>query len=250
VNRTLADKFFGKDGADVIGRTLKFNGFDQVPDAPHDAYFEIVGVVADMKNDGVNQPAQPEAFLPYTITGGAGRALLVRTQVNPESMLPAIRRELRAIDPAVALTLPGTLDNRIAQDSYAVPRFAFLVMGLFAAIGLLLAAIGIFSVMAYSVSLQTHEIGVRMALGAQRGAVLKMVLRRGSALIGTGIAVGEVVSFVLTHLIQNQLWGVSAHDPVTLGGVVAVLIAVGVAACLVPARRATRVDPMVALRYE
>lgn len=104
--------------------------------------------------------------------------------------------------------------------------------------------------MAYSVSLQTHEIGIRMALGAQRSTVLKMLLRRGLTMIAAGIAIGELVSLALTRLLQNQLWGVSSHDPATLGGVVGVFIAVGIAACTVPTRRATRVDPMVALRYE
>jgi predicted permease len=248
VNQSLAEKFFGKEHA--IGRSIKFNAFDQLSDTPHDAYFEIVGVIADVKNDGVNQPTQPEAFLPYTVTGVLGRALLLRTQVEPESVLPALRREVREIDPGAALTLATTLERRIAQDSYAQPRFAFLVMGCFAGIGLMLAAIGIFSVMAYAVSLQTHEIGVRMALGAQRSTVLKMVLRRGLSIIAIGVVVGELASLALTRLLQNQLWGVSTHDPLTLGGVVAVLLAAGTVACLVPARRATRVDPMVALRYE
>ena len=110
-------------------------------------------------------------------------------------------------------------------------------------------AVGVFSVMAYSVSLQTHEIGIRMALGAQQSTVLKMILRKGLVIIAVGILVGEVASLLLTRVIQSQIWGVSAHDPVTFGAVLAVLIAVGVFACLVPARRATQVDPLVALRY-
>jgi putative ABC transport system permease protein len=198
----------------------------------------------------VDQPAHPEAFLPYTITGAAWRDLLVRTNVDANSMLPLIRREMRGVDPGVALTSAATLDSLIAEDFYAQPRFAVLVMGIFAGLGLALAAIGIFSVMAYAVTLQTHEIGVRMALGAQRGAVLTMVLRRGLSLIAIGIVVGECASLSLTRLIQNQLWGISPHDPLTLVAVVAVLIAIGIAACIVPAHRATRVDPLVALRYE
>jgi putative ABC transport system permease protein len=116
--------------------------------------------------------------------------------------------------------------------------------------GLMLVAIGIFSVMAYTVNLQTREIGIRIALGAQRGLVLAMVLRRSLLLISTGIIAGEAVSLGLTRLVQSQIWGVSAHDPVTFGAVLALLVTVGIAASLVPARRATRVDPLVALRYE
>jgi putative ABC transport system permease protein len=115
---------------------------------------------------------------------------------------------------------------------------------------LVLVAIGVFSVMAYSVSLQTHEIGIRMALGAQQNSVLKMVLSKGLLIIAIGIAVGELASFGLTRLIKSQIWGVSSHDPVTFGAVLAVLVVVGISACLVPARRATQVDPLVALRYE
>ena len=123
-------------------------------------------------------------------------------------------------------------------------------MGLFAAVGLLIVAIGIFSVMAYAVSLQTREIGIRMALGARRIGVMTMVLRRGLMTIAIGIAIGEVVSIVVTRLLQHQLYAVSAHDPAVLTGVVGVLVVVGIAACIVPARRATHVDPTVALRYE
>ena len=136
------------------------------------------------------------------------------------------------------------------QFSYSQPRFGLILFGVFATIGLALVAIGVFSVMAYSVSLQTHEIGIRMALGAQPGNVLKMILRKGLIIIASGIVIGEVASLLLTRVIKSQVWGVSVHDPVTFAAVLAVLIVVGISACLVPARRATQVDPLVALRYE
>jgi putative ABC transport system permease protein len=248
VNETLASKFFGKD--DPIGRSIKFDAFDRLPESPRDAYFEIVGIVADARNSGVEERPWPEAFVPYTVTGALGRALLVRTAVEPNSILPDIKREVRAVDPNVALTLASTVDRMLEQNAYAQPRFAAFVLASFAGTGLLLSAIGIFSVMAYTVSLQTHEIGVRMALGAQRGAVLRMVLSRAAAMIVSGIVIGELASLGLTQMLRNQLWGVSPHDPVTLAAVVAVLGAAGGVACLVPARRATHIDPMVALRYE
>jgi putative ABC transport system permease protein len=248
VNETLASKFFGKD--DPIGRSIKFDAFDRLPESPRDAYFEIVGIVADARNSGVEERPWPEAFVPYTVTGALGRALLVRTAVEPNSILPDIKREVRAVDPNVALTLASTVDRMLEQNAYAQPRFAAFVLASFAGTGLLLSAIGIFSVMAYSVSLQTHEIGVRMALGAQRSAVQRMVLRRAAAMIASGIVIGELASLGLTQMLRNQLWGVSPHDPVTLAGVVGVLAVAGLVACVGPARRATRVDPMVALRYE
>jgi putative ABC transport system permease protein len=176
--------------------------------------------------------------------------LLVRTTVDPYSLVPDIKREVRAVEPGVAFTPANSIETLLEQNVYAQPRFAAVVMSAFAGIGLLLAAIGIFSVMAYAVSLRTHEFGIRMALGAQRGAVLRIVLWRGMAMIAAGVLIGEVTSLALIRLLRNQLWGVSPYDPLTLAGVVAVLAVAGGIACLVPARRATHVDPMVALRYE
>jgi len=247
VNQTLVRNFFGKE--DPIGRSIKFNLLDTAPASPKDAYFEIIGVVADVKNRGLQESPQPEAFMPYSISGAFERGFLVRTAVEPLSMLLNLRREIWSVDRGVALTFTGTLEGYLQQFSYSQPRFGLILFGVFASIGIALVAIGVFSVMAYSVSLQTHEIGIRMALGAQQSTVLKMILRKGLVIIAVGILVGEVASLLLTRVIQSQIWGVSAHAPVTFGAVLAVLIAVGVFACLVPARRATQVDPLVALRY-
>jgi len=248
VNQTLARKYFANE--DPVGRSLKFNFLDTIPDAPHDAYFEIIGVIADAKNRGLQDPPQPEAFLPYGITGSFERGVLVRTSVEPMSLLMSVRREIWSVDRGVALTLTDTLENYLRRFSYSQPRFGLIVFGAFAVMGLVLVAIGIFSVMAYTVGLQTREIGIRMALGAQRASVLRMILRRSALLIALGIGAGELASFGLTRLVQSQIWGVSAHDPVTFGAVLALLVTVGIAASLVPARRATQVDPLVALRYE
>jgi putative ABC transport system permease protein len=248
VNQTLAHKFFGSE--DPIGRSIKFNFLDTVADAPHDTYFEIIGIVSDAKNRGLQEPPMPEAFVPYTITGMFERGVLVRTSVEPLSMLKSVREEIWSVDRGVALTFTGTLEDYLRRFSYAQPRFGLILFGAFAGMGLILVAIGIFSVMAYTVSLQTREIGIRMALGAQRETVLMMVLRRGLLLIAIGIAVGELISLGLTRLVQSQIWGVSAHDPLTFAAVLAVLVAVGLTACFLPARRAMQVDPLVALRYE
>ena len=248
VNQTLVKNFFGGD--DPLGKSIKFNLLDTLPESPRDAYFEIIGVVADAKNSGPREPSLPESFMPYTITGMFERGILVRTAVDPLSLLLTVRREIWATDRGVALTFTGTLEGYLQQFSYAQPRFGLILFAVFALIGLSLVAIGIFSVMAYSVSLQTHEIGIRMALGAPRGDVLKMVLRKGLAMIAIGIGAGELASLGLTRLARSQIWGVSANDPLTFGAVLAVLITVGLAACFVPARRATQVDPLIALRYE
>jgi putative ABC transport system permease protein len=247
INETLGKRFFG--GEDPIGKSIKFNTFDAAPESPKDAYFEIVGVVADLKNRGI-QGTDPEAFLPYTITGTFSRGILVRTRVEPMSLLESVRREIWAVDPGVALVMPGTVESFIDQWSYSQPRFELILFGLFASIGLVLAAIGVFSVLAYSVSLQTHEIGIRMALGAQQSAVLRMVIKKGLGLVAIGIAVGELASLGLTRFVRSELWYVSPHDPATFIAVLAVLITVGLAACIVPAHRATQVDPLVALRHE
>jgi putative ABC transport system permease protein len=248
INQTLARKFFANE--DPIGRTVKFNVLDTLADAPHDTYFEVIGVVADAKNRGLQDPPLPEAFLPYSITGVFERGVLVRTSVEPLSLLMSVRKEIWSVDRGVALTLTGSLEDYLRRFSYAPPRFGLIVFGAFATIGLTLVAIGIFSVMAYSVSLQTREIGIRMALGAQRISVLRMILGRGILLTTLGNCAGELASFALAKLVQSQIWGVSVRDPLTFGAVLALIVSVGIGASLVPARRATQVDPLVALRYE
>ena len=249
INQTFARDYFKDE--DPIGRTVKFNVLDRVPDAPHGAYFQIVGIVSDMKNQGLRDAPMAEAFMPYSITGiGTGRVILVRTAVAPLSIVPDVRREVWAVDSNVALSDTGTLEGFLHRRGYAAPEFGLIALGAFAGMGLVLVIVGVFSVMAYSVSLQTHEIGVRMALGAQPGDILRMVLTKGLALIVTGIFVGLLASVSLTRFLASQIWGVSATDPWTFAAVAVVILVVGLAACALPSRAATQVDPMVALRYE
>jgi putative ABC transport system permease protein len=248
VNQAFVRNYFPND--DPIGQSFKLNVFDLIAQTPHDAYFEIIGVVADIKNQGLQDPPMPQAYIPYTITAYANRAILVRTAVHPLSLLKSVRTEIWAVDRNVALSEAGTLTDLLQRYSYAQPEFGLVSLSAFAGIGLLLTAIGVFSVMAYSVSLQTHEIGVRLALGAQRGDILRMVLNKGLTLVIVGILIGLATSFGVTRLLSSELWGVSASDPWTFSVVVTVVAAVGTVACLSPARRATRVDPLIALRYE
>lgn len=248
INQALARNCFAKN--DPIGHRIKFNALDTLPETPHDAYFDIVGVIADAKNSGLREAVEPEGFVPYTISGFGERGILMRTVVDPDAMLTSVRREIWAVDPNVALTNAGSLESFLRRFYYAQPRFGLFLLSAFAAIGLAMVAVGLFSVMAYSVTLQTREIGIRMALGAKQGSVVRMVLVKGLTLIAAGVLLGELLSLALSRLMASQIFGVSAHDPFTFGAVVVVLVAVGVPACLLPARRAAQVDPIVALRYE
>jgi len=249
VNQTLVKKYFGKE--DPIGRQIRLNMLESVPEPPvKDPLFEIIGVVVDVKNQGIQDPPGPEVWLPYTVTGAFERGIMVRTSKDPSPMLNTVRREIWAVDRNVALTLTGTLKDFLKSFSYSGPRFSLILLGVFAGVGLVLVAIGIYSVIAYTVSRQTHEIGIRMALGAGRADVLRMVMRMGLRLIGLGAIAGLAASFGVTRLLASQLWGVSPYDPFTMCAVVAVVAGAGFAACYFPALRATRVDPMDALRYE
>ena len=248
INRKLAHDFFGDE--DPIGRTIKFDVLNRVPDAPHDAEFQIVGIVGDSLNGGLEKPTQPEAFIPYTVTGIASRTILVRTAVPPVSMLPDVRQQISSVDHNVALTGTGAFDDILHRDTVAAPEFGLVLLAVFAGIGLVLSAIGVFSVMSYSVSLQTHDIGIRMALGAQPRGVLNMIMLKGLRPILAGVVVGVAASFGLTRLMASQIYGVTATDPWTFAGVVITLTLIAMLACLLPARRATQVDPLIALRYE
>ena len=249
VNQTLVAKWFGKE--DPIGRQIEVKHLGTIPNpAVANPVFEIVGVISDMKNSGIQDPVRPEIMVPYTVTGAFERGILVRTAGNPVGLLNPVRREIWAVDKNVALTMTRTLDDFLSDFSYAQPRFLLAVLGVFAGVGLVLVAVGVYSVIAYTVSRQTHEIGIRMALGASRGDVIGMVLRMGMWLVAIGLAVGLAASLAANRVLSSELWGVSARDPLTFAAVALVVLTAGIAACWFPARRATRVDPMIALRFE
>ncbi len=248
VNQTLTKNFFGKE--DPIGRAVTLKDLGTAPDPVKDPSFTIVGVISDAKNQGLQDPVLPEVFLPYTVTGSYERGILVRTSSDPLLLQNAVRREIWSIDRGVALTLTGTLKGYLKSFSYSGPQFALTILSIFAGIGLVLVAIGTYSILSYTVSQQTHEIGIRMALGAAESRVFWMVLGAGATLIAIGVAAGLVSSLLLNRLIANQLWGVQPHDPLTMATVIAIILTIGTVACLVPARRATGVEPLEALRYE
>ncbi len=248
VNETFVRKYL-RNG-NPIGQQVRVTKLEQFAEPVKDAWFEVVGVVADVKNRGLQQPIEPEVWLPYTVTASAGPGVLLRTTLEPLLMMNAVRREIWATDPGVALSHSASLEDALRMYAYAGPRFGFLLMTIFGSIGLLLVTIGVYSVLAYATARRTHEIGIRMALGAKGGDVLGLMLKAGLRLVGAGVAIGVIASLAMGRVIQTQLWGVSAYDPLTLGVAVAVLLATGVAACWIPARRASRVEPLVALRYE
>jgi putative ABC transport system permease protein len=248
INQAFARTYFGSENP--LGQKIKFNVFDELPDTPRDAYFEIIGVVTDFRNRGLLESPSPEAFLPYTITGFGHRVILANTAVDPSSLLPSVQREIWMVDSNAAITRSGSIQDLLAEEAYTRPQFGLITISAFAGIGLVLVLIGIFSVMAYTVALQTHELGVRMALGAQQGNVLRMVLWKGLRLISVGTFIGVVASLGMTRFLASQIRGVSVTDPWTFCAVVFLFLAVGLLASLLPARRAASIDPLVALRYE
>ena len=253
VNEAFSRQYFPNE--DPLGHKVKLDAFDLpyfAPVAPRDTYFEIIGIVRDYKTRGYDNPSWqsfPQAFVPYSVAGFNWRLFMARTSVNPSSLLKNMGQEVRALDPGVQISTSGTLEGSL-QEFYRGAQFELVVLAAFASIGLALVVIGIFSVMAYTVSLRTHEIGIRVALGAQQTNILRLVLLDGFRLVAAGILIGLLASYALTRFLSSQISGVSVTDPWTFAAVVTIVVSVGLAACLLPARRAARVDPLVALRYE
>jgi putative ABC transport system permease protein len=249
VNETLGRRFFGTQ--DAVGRTVELRMLATAVEPPVSSpVFEIVGVVSDARNEGPQDDIAPEAFVPHSITSAFDRGILVRTTGPPRALANDVRRAIWSVDRNVGLTLVASLSELLAEFSYAEPRLVLVILGVFAVVGLVLVALGVFSVTAYAVSRQTHEIGIRMALGAGQGDVLRLVLSNALRLVGSGVVLGVLASLATTRALAHQLFGVKPHDPATLVAVGALVLAVGFLACYLPARRAARVDPTVALRYE
>jgi putative ABC transport system permease protein len=248
VNQTFARRYLGSQNP--IGQQVRLIQLETFTDPVANAWFEIVGVVGDTKNAGLQSPIEPEVWVPYTVTASGTGGILLRSAQQPGSLVNEVRSEIWTMDPGLAVAYSQTLEDHINAYSYAGPRFGFLLMSIFGVVGLILVAIGVYSVLAYNTAHKTHEIGIRMALGAEGANVLGMVIRSGLRLVIAGVSIGLGVSLILGRLITAELWNVSSSDPLTLAGSVALLLLTGLLACWIPARRATRVEPMVALRYE
>ncbi|HJQ22475.1 MAG TPA: ABC transporter permease [Blastocatellia bacterium] len=245
INDTLARLYFGDE--DPIGKRMNL-GDEKDPD-----WHTVVGIVQDTRHEGLNAEPYPQMYATITQESRRSMVLVARTAGDPAKMIPTIRDTVTEMDRTLALNNARTM-SQVVSESIARPRFNMLLMTLFAVVALVLAGVGIYGVMAYSVTQRTHEIGVRMALGASSTDVLRMVVRQGLGLTLVGVGIGLAGAFVITKLIASLLTGllfqVGTHDPLTFVGIAVLLVLVALAACLIPARRATKVDPMIALRYE
>jgi putative ABC transport system permease protein len=242
INQSLAEKLFG--GRSAAGRRLLFPSF------PNQTV-EIVGVVGDVKTTGLDQAARPVLYYPFTQNASIATNLVVRAKADAAALANAARNECRALEPDVAIFNVQTMETLIAQTPAAFMRRApAWLIGIFAGVALLLAALGVYGVVSYSVSQQTREIGVRLALGAQAADILKLVLRQGLSLAGAGVASGTVAALALTRWLSSLLYEVSAYDPSTYALVIVALTLVALLACYIPARRATKVDPLLSIRHE
>jgi len=241
ISETTARRFWPDE--DPVGKKIKlgFVGASKVR--------EIVGVVGDARHDGLDSDPRTEVFLPHLQEPYGSMTYIVRTTAEPSTLVQAVKNEVWAVNKNLPFSSIATIDELVSR-SLGERRFNLLLLGAFAAIALTLAGVGIYGLMSFSTSRRTHEIGVRMALGAQTRDIIKQVLKEGMTLTIAGVGLGLIASMALTRLLSSFLFGVSATDPLTFIVISLVLAGVALVACFVPARRATRVDPMIALRYE
>ncbi|MDR3701745.1 MAG: ABC transporter permease [Candidatus Sulfopaludibacter sp.] len=241
VNRTMAQRFWPNENA--LGKTARLSG------DPPGTERTIVGVAADTRVNSLEEPAEPYFYLPFAQTRFSTMYLIARTSPDPVRMARQVRAEIAAIDPGVPVTEITSM-NLLVRSTVFEQQVSATIVGSLGLIGLLLAAIGLYGLISYTVAERTRELGIRMALGAQRGHALRLILRQAFALSAIGIAVGLGCALFATRLLREMLYGVSTRDPLTFAAVIALMLAVALLASYLPARRATRIDPMTALRYE
>lgn len=238
-NEAMAKHFWPNENA--IGKRFHFHGDPGLR--------EIVGVVRNTVENNIGEEPQPVAYLPLSQNYSPAAIMLVRTTGRPEAVISSVRSQVQSLDSNLALTNLQTIGELLSQGLWA-PRMGAALLAVFGGLALILAIIGVYGVLSYSVNQQTREIGIRMAMGAQTGRVLRLVVGQGMRLAGAGLLVGLLVAFAAMRVLGSLLFGVSAHDPLTFGAVSLVLALAATLACYIPARRATKVDPIIALRYE
>jgi predicted permease len=244
VNQALVQEIF--PGDDPIGKRITFGNTD-ANQQPY--WFEIVGVVANVRSLELREEATSELYFSNSQNTYATMSLVIRSSVEPGSLSGSLRQIVAEVDKTVPVSNIAPMDHVVSQ-SIMQPRFNVFLLGLFGTVAMLLAAAGIYGVTAYTVTQRTHELGIRIALGAQVSDVLRMILGQGMAVIGVGLALGLIAAFALMRLLRSLLFGVGENDPITFGAITLVLMLVALLACYIPARRATKVDPLVALRSE
>jgi ABC-type transport system, involved in lipoprotein release, permease component len=239
VNEAMAKQFWPNQNA--VGKRFHFFGESLLR--------EVVGVVRNTVVNAIGEEPQPLAYLPLTQDFSPAVTMQVRTSARPEAVIATVRSQVQALDTNVALTNMNTIGELIDQGLWA-PRMGAGLLTVFGGLALLLAVVGVYGVLSYSVNQQTREIGIRMAMGAQSAGVLRLVVGQGMRLALAGLTLGLLVAFAAMRVLSSLLFAVSAHDPLIFSGVSLVLAVAAILACYVPARRAARVDPLVALRYE
>ena len=243
VNRAFAKTYFPNGGA--IGQRIRFT-FN-----PRNPFRQIVGIVGDTAHADVAAPPSPVIYTPNNQDNSTYFAFLIRTAASPDSQVAAARAALHAMDPQLPMINPQSLDDLIQQSpSVFLRRYPSYLIGSFAVLALILAIVGLYGLMSYSITQRTREIGIRLTLGAQALDILRLVLRQGLGAAVAGTVAGVAAGFALTRLLTSLLFGVKAFDAVTFAAVAAIMIVVALAACLIPARRATSIDPTEALRYQ
>ncbi|MCI0488481.1 MAG: ABC transporter permease [Blastocatellia bacterium] len=242
ISQGMARRLFAND--EPLGKQLKL-----VNQEHDDDWRTIVGVVGDVKYTGLDDPGWSTLYTPFAQTPFLWTYVMVRTASDPGGFAAAIREAVSSVNPDLTAAKIRTMDQLISE-SVAQPRFNMLLLSIFGLVALALAAVGIYGVIAYSVTERTHEIGIRQALGARAGDILRLIIRQGMLLTLAGVAIGLTAAYWLTRLMEGLLFGVSATDFMTFASISLLLVAVALLACYIPARRATKVDPMIALRYE
>ena len=237
----IRDRLYWPDH-DPVGRFIRVPAFAA-------GHCQIVGIVADIKQNSLNDESTPAIYLPFTQEIMPWQTLVVRTKSDPLRLAALVRHEIAALDPEQPVARVATLDQ-LLEASTSQPRFRTFLLGSFAGIALLLSAVGIYGVMAYAVSRRTREIGVRMALGARPANILTLIFGESMTLTLLGILLGLVGAYAVTRVLNSLLFGVSSTDPLTFAAVTVLLSCASLLASYIPARRATRVDPIIALRYE